>query len=419
VTEPTEPSEALLETAPETTEEGSDPDFSEARELEVTPEGYDMATSVPSAPDSADTAPPESTAEAVPDAADSPPVEPAHDTAAAPPVEAVSEPLPEKTAEMTPDSATVPPLTPEETVAPSEMAVAAAPDLMDVVAVEETPDAIAIDSVETPDFGETSPNSVETATVTPPVDIVSAVSPSVSTTPPPEPVVPVESEPIAETVTEVVPEITPSPVSEPTTVETTEVTPSPLAPVTLASAEPLTSSPDTSSMAEPVSPEDTVLAEVDTSSENAVPVSMRPPSRPVGLSTSTSEPPASVGSVGNSNTNAVQGSTDGSAEALDSFGGTGTNLTPSTLDSTQATQYGNFVLEKITETEKERTRIRGAALIAFTISETGYLISVSVAQSSGSEELDEIGMNHIRRAAPFPPPPVGARRSFTIQFTGR
>jgi periplasmic protein TonB len=58
-------------------------------------------------------------------------------------------------------------------------------------------------------------------------------------------------------------------------------------------------------------------------------------------------------------------------------------------------------------------------VIAFTISASGGLGGVSVARSSGSAALDQAALTLIRKAAPFPKPPAGARRQYTIKIKGR
>lgn len=76
-------------------------------------------------------------------------------------------------------------------------------------------------------------------------------------------------------------------------------------------------------------------------------------------------------------------------------------------------------MRKIAATRKTTTSLRGLAVIAFSIGANGQLASVRVARSSGSAELDALGLDHIRRAAPFPPPPAGAPARFSVEFRGR
>jgi periplasmic protein TonB len=53
----------------------------------------------------------------------------------------------------------------------------------------------------------------------------------------------------------------------------------------------------------------------------------------------------------------------------------------------------------------------GVVRVAFSIDETGRLISVRIVDSSGSAILDDAAIDLIRRAQPFSPPPQGLRAS--------
>ena len=90
-----------------------------------------------------------------------------------------------------------------------------------------------------------------------------------------------------------------------------------------------------------------------------------------------------------------------------------------TTNSRAARNYGNVVMRKISRTRRVSTGLRGRTLVAFAIGGTGALDSVSVAQSSGNAELDNLAVDHIRRAAPFDPPPQGAQRRFSVVIEGR
>ena len=59
------------------------------------------------------------------------------------------------------------------------------------------------------------------------------------------------------------------------------------------------------------------------------------------------------------------------------------------------------------------------AVVAFRVASNGGLTSVSIARSSGSSALDQAALRVDQRSAPFPPPPNGARRSFSVQIKGR
>lgn len=80
----------------------------------------------------------------------------------------------------------------------------------------------------------------------------------------------------------------------------------------------------------------------------------------------------------------------------------------------KASNYPGLVFRKIQRTRQKRVGGRGSVRIRFSVSSNGRLAGISVARSSGSNKIDQAALAHIRRAAPFPAPPQGARRSFTI-----
>lgn len=84
-----------------------------------------------------------------------------------------------------------------------------------------------------------------------------------------------------------------------------------------------------------------------------------------------------------------------------------------------ASNYPGKVMRRISRMPKPRVKARGTALVVFSISSGGGLAGVSVARSSGSTALDQAAMQYIRKAAPFPPPPRGAQRRFSVQIKGR
>lgn len=84
-----------------------------------------------------------------------------------------------------------------------------------------------------------------------------------------------------------------------------------------------------------------------------------------------------------------------------------------------ASNYPGLVMRKLSRAGKPRVTARGTALVAFTISASGALATVSLARSSGSPALDQAAVQLVRGAGPFPEPPQGAQRSFSIQIQGR
>ena len=84
-----------------------------------------------------------------------------------------------------------------------------------------------------------------------------------------------------------------------------------------------------------------------------------------------------------------------------------------------ASNYPGQVMSRIARAGKPRVRSRGTAVIAFSVGGGGQLASARVAQSSGSSALDQAALGIIRKAAPFPRPPAGAQRNFSIRIKGR
>lgn len=81
--------------------------------------------------------------------------------------------------------------------------------------------------------------------------------------------------------------------------------------------------------------------------------------------------------------------------------------------------YAKAVMKKVRATKKKKGAGRGAVVIGFTVAANGGLASVQIVRSSGNAALDQVGVDHIRRAAPFPAPPADAGRSFSFEFVGR
>ena len=62
------------------------------------------------------------------------------------------------------------------------------------------------------------------------------------------------------------------------------------------------------------------------------------------------------------------------------------------------------------ETARQRDA-KGIAIIAFALDESGGVASDSLLRSSGEADLELESVALVRRAAPFPPPPPGVKRS--------
>lgn len=84
-----------------------------------------------------------------------------------------------------------------------------------------------------------------------------------------------------------------------------------------------------------------------------------------------------------------------------------------------AAAYAKAVMKKVRATKKRSGAGKGVAVVGFTVAANGGLAGVTVIRSSGNAALDQIALNHIQRAAPFPAPPEGAGRSFSFEFVGK
>lgn len=120
---------------------------------------------------------------------------------------------------------------------------------------------------------------------------------------------------------------------------------------------------------------------------------------------------------GNAKQSAKTGDATGRKTAP-SAGSTGASK-KAALGNAAASNYPGLVLKRISKVPRPRVGSRGTAVVAFRISSNGGLAAVSLARSSGSPKLDQAALTVIRQAAPFPPPPPGARRSFSINVQGR
>ncbi|GGX67051.1 hypothetical protein GCM10007385_40150 [Tateyamaria omphalii] len=116
-------------------------------------------------------------------------------------------------------------------------------------------------------------------------------------------------------------------------------------------------------------------------------------------------------------TNARAGAADGTA-ARAAPKATG-NAVAARAGTAAASNYPGEIMRKLQRARRPRVGDRGVATVSFRIASNGGLSAVSVARSSGSRDLDNAAMQVIRGAAPFPAPPPGAQRSFSIQIKGR
>lgn len=167
-------------------------------------------------------------------------------------------------------------------------------------------------------------------------------------------------------------------------------------------------------MAQAAQPE--TLTPDTTPTERAPDASRKPPPRP-----DRTTPPQPTRQArapqGNSAQTATRGSQQGAQGQAASE--TTTSVQASAQGNAAASNYPGDVLRRIQRTRQARSPARGQVLVAFSVANNGSLASVSVTRSSGHAGLDQTAVDHIRRSAPFPPPPSGAQRQFSFEFVGR
>ncbi|WP_322895335.1 MULTISPECIES: TonB family protein [unclassified Yoonia] len=179
-----------------------------------------------------------------------------------------------------------------------------------------------------------------------------------------------------------------------------------------------TAPPVTGATAPPPETASNVAPEVATAitTEPAPATSIRPVARPAQRPQQRAQaaPPRPAGNAEtDANRGSAQGQQGGQAVAA------GAAPTQDMAGGQAAANYPGQVLRQITRLRRQTARTRGTVMVSFAVAGSGALADVAVAQSSGSAALDQMALDHIRRAAPFPPPPAGAQTSFRFEFVGR
>ncbi len=178
--------------------------------------------------------------------------------------------------------------------------------------------------------------------------------------------------------------------------------------------EPMTPAP-THTRSAPV--DTTVAALPDTA---ATPVSVRPKmpaKRPQPPKMTAAPKPAQA--KGNANRNARAGSQHGAAAKPAQARQAGKTVSQKAQGNAAAANYAGQVMQRISRVPRPQTSARGVAVVRFSIAANGGLSSVGIAGSSGSAALDQAALAVVRKAQPFPAPPSGAGRSFSIRIKGR
>ncbi|WP_299848317.1 TonB family protein [uncultured Roseovarius sp.] len=170
----------------------------------------------------------------------------------------------------------------------------------------------------------------------------------------------------------------------------------------------------------------TEMIEPEVDETPSVTRSLRPKTRSTELEKRV-EPPKKVAKTkrqkaksqprGNAKQNATIGAETGRTETKAKVASTGKSKRQAT-GNVAVSNYPGKVMKKISRVPKPRVGSKGTSVVAFTISSSGGIGAISLSRSSGSSKLDQAALRVVRRAAPFPPPPTGARRSFSIKIKG-
>lgn len=123
-------------------------------------------------------------------------------------------------------------------------------------------------------------------------------------------------------------------------------------------------------------------------------------------------PPKKV-AQGNAQQNTVAGAADGAANARAKAKGVA-DARGKESGNAAASNYPGLVNQHLARVRRPSLNRRGTVRISFKLTASGGLASLSVGRSSGSARVDRAGLDMVRRAAPFPRPPAGASRSFSI-----
>lgn len=215
--------------------------------------------------------------------------------------------------------------------------------------------------------------------------------------------------------------VTPRPQAVTPEMQATDVPDTPLpsvTPVPTLAATPPDPTPDT--------PQREVTEVIEAEDERVVTKSLRPKPRSKAFETrvaptkkvAKAEPKKAKQPRGNAQQDAATGSNSGKSPQKQQVASVGSSRKQE-VGNAAASNYPGKVMKKISRVRKPRVGTKGTSVVAFTISSGGGLSAISLARSSGSPKLDQAALRVVRKAAPFPPPPSGARRSFSIKIKGR
>ncbi|MEM0986602.1 MAG: TonB family protein [Pseudomonadota bacterium] len=131
-------------------------------------------------------------------------------------------------------------------------------------------------------------------------------------------------------------------------------------------------------------------------------------------------PPSDLTGTGPDKPSTLTGATGSSgAQSGDDVANASAAASPSQAGNAESSNYAGLVMQHISRIRRPRAETPGSAFIRFAVGSDGSLDLAEVSQSSGSSRFDRQALRLVERAAPFPVPPSGVNREFTIEIEGR
>ena len=90
-------------------------------------------------------------------------------------------------------------------------------------------------------------------------------------------------------------------------------------------------------------------------------------------------------------------------------------------NGTEGASYQQLVMSKLTKalSLEPRRGVPGAAVVTFVLDDQGGVASVTINRTSGDADLDNEAMTVIRKGSPYPSPPPGGKRDYTVTYERR
>ena len=124
--------------------------------------------------------------------------------------------------------------------------------------------------------------------------------------------------------------------------------------------------------------------------------------------------------TGNAKKNIKRGQDEARDDGSAAKSGQGESVASLTRAQTRAaTKWERQVLGKILRARRKLPRVRALAVVDFQITPKGTIARIRIHRSSGNADFDRLALDHVRRAAPFPPPPFGAQTRLGVEVEGR